>query len=226
MNATTSLEKITVSPPKTPLASVIWLHGLGADGHDFSDLVPQLHLPDDCPIRFIFPHAPIRPVTINANMRMRAWYDIYSLSDIEKEDEQCIQQMQRSIENLIEQEIQNGISHDRIILAGFSQGGAMALYVGLRYSKSLAGILALSAYLPLPHRLEKEKADANKNIPIFMAHGKSDPVLPLILGHRTYVFLKQQHYPVLWHEYPMAHQVCLEEINDIRQWLIQRLSQA
>ncbi len=225
MNKPSSLEKITVSPKKTATGSVIWLHGLGADGYDFSGIVPLLNLPKDLHIRFIFPHAPIRPITINANLRTRAWYDIYSLSDLNHEDEPGIKQTQESIHELIQHEMTNGIDSNRILLAGFSQGGAMALYAGLRYEKPLNGILALSAYLPLPQQFQKEVSPANQNIPIFMAHGKHDPVLPMTLGYQTYQLLKKSGHPIDWHEYDMDHQVCPEEIEDIGRWLTKRLSQ-
>lgn len=219
-----SLEKITFPAKTQAVGSVIWLHGLGADGHDFADIVPQLHLPDDLSLRFIFPHAPIRPVTINANMRMRAWYDIYSLNDLTQEDAAGIVQTEQSIHELIQQEIDQGISSDRIILAGFSQGGAMALFTGLRYPKPLAGLLALSTYLPLAEQFAQSLNPANQKTAIFMAHGKQDPVLPFALGQQTYELLKKLHYPIEFHTYPMAHQVCAEEINAIGQWLIKQFS--
>jgi phospholipase/carboxylesterase len=216
-----TLEKITKDSKTAAIGSVIWLHGLGADGHDFADIVPQLHLPENLPIRFIFPHAPIRPITINANMRMRAWYDIYSLEDLTQEDEAGILQTEKSINELIRAEIDNGIPSNRIILAGFSQGGAMALFAGLRYPQPLAGILALSTYLPLANQ---PLQTANRNIPIFMAHGRFDPVLPMSLGQQTYMLLKKLNYPIEWHEYPMEHQVCAEEIAAISQWLRQQFT--
>lgn len=212
-----SLEKITKDSKTKATGSVIWLHGLGADGHDFVDIVPQLRLPEDLSIRFIFPHAPIRPVTVNAKMRMRAWYDIYSLNDLANEDEAGILQTEKSIDELIRAEIDNGIASDRIILAGFSQGGAMALFSGLRYPKPLGGILALSTYLPLANHSPLNPA--NQQIPIFMAHGRFDPVLPLSLGQQSYALLKKLNYPIEWHEYPMEHQVCYEEIIAAGQWL-------
>ena len=215
-----TLESVTLKPSQSATGSVIWLHGLGADGHDFTDIVPRLNLPDDLHVRFIFPHAPIRPVTINANMRMRAWYDIYSLTNPEKEDETGIAETQTSINELIEQEIATGIESNRIVLAGFSQGGAMALYTGLRYPNPLAGILGLSTYLPLAKTITQEASDANRHTPILMAHGRLDPVLPMTLGEQTYQLLKQQGHPIEWHDYPMEHQVCLEEVEMIGKWLI------
>ena len=219
-----SLEKITIPPIKTAVGSVIWLHGLGADGHDFADTVSQLNLPQDLHLRFIFPHAPLRPITINAQIRIRAWYDIYSLEDLSSEDEIGIPHTQQSINELIEQEIAQGIPSGNIILAGFSQGGAMALYAGLRYSKPLGGILALSTYLPLADKLPEEASKANQHVPIFMAHGDADLVLPFILGHQTAQRLKQLNYSIEWHDYPMGHQVCFEEIKTIGKWLTNRFS--
>jgi len=219
MNNSNSLESVTVKPIHPAIGSVIWLHGLGADGHDFTDIVPQLNLPDDLPIRFTFPHAPVRPVVINANMRMHAWFDVYSLENLEKEDEVGILETQCAVIDLIEQEVSAGIPSDRIVLAGFSQGGAIALHSGLRYEKSLAGIIGLSTYLPLEKKLSHEASNANKQTPILIAHGRFDPVLPIILGQKTYELLKQLDYPIEWHEYPMEHQVCFEEIKMIGKWL-------
>lgn len=224
MTTHSSLEKITLSTHAHAIGSVIWLHGLGADGHDFVDIVPQLNLPDNLPIRFIFPHAPLQPVTINANMRMRAWYDIYSLNDLTQEDETGIIKTEKSIHELIDQEVAHGIPNQRIILAGFSQGGAMALFTGLRYLQSLGGILALSSYLPLSHDTLPNASEANRKTPIFMAHGRFDPVLPIALGVDTYHLLQRLNYPIEWHEYPMQHQVCAEEIAAISEWLTQQFS--
>ncbi len=221
MNKWPLLESVTVQPATNPSASVIWLHGLGADGHDFSDIVPALDLPNDCPIRFIFPHAPIRPVAINFNMEMRAWYDIYSLTTDEKEDLAGIQASEQSIHQLIETEIEKGIEPKRIILAGFSQGGAMALFTGLRYPQTLGGIMSLSSYLPFRNQINTTRNTVNQHTPIFIAHGKFDSVLPIQLGHNTYELLKTLDYPVEWHEYNMEHQVCPEEIDAISAWLIQ-----
>ena len=214
-----SLESIAILPTKSALGSVIWLHGLGADGHNFADIVPKLALPKDLYLRFIFPHAPKRPITLNSGMCMRAWYDIYGLADLTREDEEGIAQAQQSINQLIEEEISKGVLSNRIVLAGFSQGGAMALYTGLRYSKSLAGIIALSTYLPLADQLAAEASVVNKQIPIFIAHGNSDPILPLTLGKRTFQLLNQPGCPVEWQDYAMGHQVCYEEIKAIGKWL-------
>ena len=216
-------EKITISPIKKAIGSVIWLHGLGADGHDFVDIIQQLNLPKDLYLRFIFPHAPLRPITINNQIRMRAWYDIYSLEYLNHEDKIGITQAQQSINKLIEQEmIKEDIPSKKIILAGFSQGGAIALYVGLRYPTLLGGILALSTYLPLSGKLLKEANKANQDVPIFMAHGNADLVLPFTLGYKTFELLKQLSYSIEWHHYPMGHQISIEEIKAIKRWLINR----
>ena len=202
--------------------AVIWLHGLGADGHDFEPVVPELGLAD-LPVRFVFPHAPVRPVTVNAGMPMRAWYDIHSPRIEQTEDEAGIRESQAQLEQLIEREIERGIDSQHIILAGFSQGGAIALQTGLRYPKPLAGILALSTYLPLVASLEIERSEANRTIPIFMAHGRADPIVPLHLAEDSRYFLQQAGYTVEWKVYAMQHQVCLDEISDIGSWLRQHL---
>ena len=219
-----SLEKITILPIKTAVGSIIWLHGLGADGHDFADIIQQLNLPKDLHLRFIFPHAPLRPITINAQIRMRAWYDIYSLECLNYEDEIGIIHTQQSINKLIEQEIAEGVCPKNIILAGFSQGGAIALYTGLRYSKLLGGILALSTYLPLADKFSEEANKANQDVPIFMAHGNADLVLPFIFGYQTFQRLKQLNYLIEWHDYPIGHQISLEETKTIGKWLTNRFS--
>lgn len=214
---TLEFEEITSKLPATH--SVIWLHGLGADGHDFTGIVPELRLPTSAAVRFIFPHAPHRPVTINSGMTMRAWYDLYALDNRMLEDELGIRQAFGYISELIEHENARGIDYKNIILAGFSQGGALALFSGLRYPKQLAGIIALSTYLPLPTTLAKEGQPANKNIPIFMAHGIMDPVVPLVFARASRTILTSLDYKIEWHDYPMAHSVCADEIHDISQWL-------
>ena len=218
------LESITIPSVQAAIGSVIWLHGLGSDGHDFSDIIPHLTLPQDLHLRFIFPHAPIRSVTLNSNIRMHAWYDIYSLSDLTREDEEGIMQTQQSINQLIEKEVSKGIPSHRVILAGFSQGGAVALYTGLRYLKPLMGIVALSTYLPLANQLASETSIVNKKMPIFMAHGDFDPILPLTSGKKILQFLSQLGYSVEWHNYAMGHQVCHKEIKAIGKWLTKRFS--
>jgi len=203
--------------PDTPAdASIIWLHGLGADGHDFVSVAESLDLPA---VRFIFPHAPQRPVTINGGYAMRAWYDIYAADIAARQDAEGIAASRQMIEKLIAREKGRGISAQRILLAGFSQGGAIALYTGLRHAEKLAGILALSTYLPLHERLQREKTPANRQTPIFMAHGLFDDVIPLQIGRASADLLEQQDYRVNFFEYPMPHSVCGEEIADMRDFI-------
>lgn len=209
---------VEVEPAETPMASVIWLHGLGADGHDFAGIVPQLNLPATAAIRFVFPHAPVKPITINNGYAMRAWYDIAGFDLGSREDSAGVIASQQLIQALIEHEHKRGIAYSRIFLAGFSQGGAMALYCGLRFPERLAGILALSAYLPLATTLATEASAINKDIPIFMAHGTSDTVVPLKLAQISYGLLLQLGYSIDFRCYPMDHSVCMEEVNDIGQW--------
>jgi len=211
-------EFIELATGPSPSASVIWLHGLGADGHDFEPIVPELRLPSSLQIRFIFPHAPLRPVTLNQGMRMRAWYDIIRL-DGGAEDDAGIRASQRLVEDLIEAENQKGISSERIVLAGFSQGGAIVLQTAVRYSSALAGVLALSTYLPLAGTLKAERGQANRDVPIFMAHGEYDDVIPLARAQQSAKLLTDAGYPVEWHTYPMPHSVCAEEIAHIAAFL-------
>ena len=219
MEKTNLLPSIIVNPKKDPIASVIWLHGLGADGHDFENIVPELSLPETLPVRFIFPHAPLRPITLNGGYVMRAWYDIHSLALDQDQDEIGIRTSKQAICALIEQEQQQGILSNRIILAGFSQGGVMALYTGLRYSKPLGGVLALSSYLALDNTLDAEAHAASKDIPIMMAHGTMDPLIPLSLAESSKHLLEKKGYKIEWHTYPMEHTVCSNEILDISEWL-------
>ena len=209
---------------RVPLGSVIWLHGLGADGHDFEPVVAELGLPDELSLRFVFPHAPVRPVTINGGMSMRAWYDIVSLDGEGPVDEAGIRASADLLNALIDREQQRGINSERIVVAGFSQGGAIALHAALRYPQRLAGLMALSTYLPLPQTLQAEVIDnpdaGNIDIPIFMAHGSFDPVLPIGWGRSSADLLIDSGCRVAWHDYPMAHAVCPEEIADIRSWLV------
>lgn len=214
------LEAIVIEPKTTVDSCVIWLHGLGADGHDFEDIVPILDLPETHGIRFIFPHAPIRPVTINMHMKMRAWYDIYTLDNLDLEDANGIQQSCEQIENLIQQQ---NVNQERIVLAGFSQGGAIALYMGLTSVKPYAGIIALSTYLPFLHIPEKRPNLKHQSLPILQCHGNYDDVIPSRLGKETNEYLKKQSDAIEWKEYSMGHQVCSEEINAIGDWLKQRL---
>jgi len=222
LNLTDSAIEIETSAD--PTAAVIWLHGLGADGNDFAPIVPELTLPDDFGIRFIFPNAPLQSVTCNGGYVMRSWYDIYSLNDFEKEDKVGLIQSQQSIEALIQQEIQRGINPGRIILMGFSQGGAVALYTGLRFSQRLAGIGALSTYLPLRDELASEQHSSNTDIPIFMAHGSHDQVVRYEIGESSCKHLQQLGYDVHWNSYPMEHSVCPEEITDISTWIAKCLA--
>lgn len=202
-------------------ASVIWLHGLGADGHDFEPIVAELKLPEHLSIRFVFPHAPRRPVTINGGVSMRAWYDIVSLDRGGAADEQGILQSVTTLDALIDREQSRGVERRRIVAAGFSQGGAIALTGALGRQDRLGGLMALSTYLPLPQRLRNAQPKPMLgSLPIFMAHGQFDPMLPITLGRESADFLQQLGLTVEWHEYPMAHAVCAEEIADIRQWLL------
>ncbi len=219
-----NLECVTIEPKQPATASIIWLHGLGADGHDFVDIVPQLNL--DLPLRFIFPHAPVRPITLNNNMEMRAWFDVHNLGETTiaskgesiTKDEAGVKQSQQFVEELIDHEINQGIPSNKIILAGFSQGGSIALYTGLHFAKPLAGILALSTCLPSASELASYDS-TNAKTPIMIAHGVHDPVIPLALAEHTYQLLKDLKFPVSFHEYPMEHAVCPQEINDISQWI-------
>jgi phospholipase/carboxylesterase len=216
-------DAIVMTPATAPTASVIWLHGLGADGTDVVPLVPQLRLPDNVAPRFIFPNAPVRPVTVNNGIAMRAWYDIYSLGGRDREDDAGIRRSAALVHGLVDRERQAGISPDRIVLAGFSQGGAIALQAGVRYPQGLAGILALSTYLPLAATLAAEATAANRAIPILMCHGSFDPIVPLELARRSCAALTAAGFAPRWLEYPMQHQVCAEEVAAISQWLAQVL---
>jgi phospholipase/carboxylesterase len=203
----------------TPNASVIWMHGLGADAHDFENLASQLQLNPSLSIRFIFPHAPIRPVSLNGGMKMRAWYDIFGLNAESREDEKGLWETHKQIAELIEQEHLRGIARNRIFLGGFSQGGAQALFTGLRYISVLGGIIGLSTYLPLAKKLVLEKDPSKAHFPIFLAHGTNDPVVPFEWGKMVEQILTDLDYSVEWHEYPIAHQLCAQEIVDMRIWL-------
>ena len=213
------LESLELETGARPTAAVIWLHGLGADGHDFESIVPELDLPDTPAVRFVFPHAPMQPVTINGGAVMRAWYDVYSLEGVRREDEAGVRRSQATVEALIAREIDRGIPAARIVLAGFSQGGAIALHTGLRHSQPLAGILALSTYLPLASSLADEASPANRAVRIFMAHGRFDALIPIERAMLSRDALRKAGYDMEWHEYPMEHAVCYEEIADIGAWL-------
>lgn len=213
------LECVEAGAGSDAKASVIWLHGLGADGHDFEPIVPELRLPASLPVRFVFPHAPVRPVTLNGGMAMRAWYDIIALGGNAQQDEQGIRQSEAQVHALIRRENERGIATGQIVLAGFSQGGAVALHTGVRYPERLAGIMGLSTYLPLAESVAAERSNANTQTPVFMAHGTGDPVLPMQLGQWSREHLESLGYAVEWHDYPMQHAVCLEEIQAIGAWL-------
>jgi len=203
---------------------VIWLHGLGADGHDFEPIVDELTFANKSDTRFIFPHAPVRAVTINSGIEMRAWYDIVAMQINEQQDEAGMRKSAQQIEALIENEIAQGYESENILLAGFSQGGAIALHVGLRYSKPLAGIMALSTYLPLYESVDKERHAANQNIPIFYAHGSHDPVIPIGMAEASKDYLLELGYKVQWQTYRMEHSVVPDEIDAIAKFLSQTLS--
>lgn len=212
-DSVSDLKCVEIETRSNPDASVIWLHGLGASGHDFEPVVPHLNLPDDAAVRFVFPHAPMLPVTINGGMRMPAWYDIKAM-DVERAiDTEQLMQSARAIERLIEREQERGVSTERMIIAGFSQGGAVAYQVGLCYPKPLAGILGLSTYFASAKTIEP--SGANRHIPIKIYHGIHDPMVPEVLGRHSVDTLKEMGYDPDYQTYPMDHSVCLEEIQDI-----------
>jgi phospholipase/carboxylesterase len=219
-------DQIEIETGPNPDAAIIWLHGLGADGHDFEPIVPELRLPPDLSARFVFPHAPVRPVTINGGMAMRAWYDILSFDRDARVDEAGIRESAERLVAMIEAERGRGIDPSRIVIAGFSQGGAVALHAGLRHAEPLAGLMALSTYLPLEQTLAAEESEAGRLLPILMVHGEQDPVLPIALAEHSRDVLVRAGHAVEWHTFPMAHSVCLEEIQLIRRWLLERLRQS
>ena len=215
---------VTLQPASPATSSIIWMHGLGADGNDFVPMVPELRLPISLNVRFVFPHATMRPVTWNNGYVMRAWYDIKALGLKAEEDASGIHQSEQSIRRLIQHELDQGIAANKIVIAGFSQGGAMALQVALRYPQRLAGVMPLSTYLPLRDTLADEANVANKDIPILMCHGRQDPVVPYQLGDDSRKLLEAQGYLVDFRSYNMPHSVCAEEVADVSQWLQQILS--
>jgi phospholipase/carboxylesterase len=217
------LQTVEVETGPEPRAAVIWLHGLGADGHDFEPLVPELQWPGAPAIRFVFPHAPVRPVTINGGMAMRAWYDIVSLTAGRDHDRDGITRSIREATALVHRERERGIAADRIVLAGFSQGGAIAVHAALGYPERLAGLVVLSTYLVLEQRLAAEAAPANHGLAVFAAHGSYDPMVPLPLGEALARQLRQDGYAVDWRSYPMAHAVCPQEVQDLATWFRERL---
>ena len=219
--STAPLETLEIETAPGPQASIIWLHGLGADGNDFAPLADEIALP--CAVRYIFPHAPMMPVSINGGYVMRAWYDI-SDAAIRLEDEDGVRASQRSVEALLAREKSRGVAAHRIVLAGFSQGGAIALQTGLRHVERLAGVMALSTYVPLADRLAAEANPANRATPIFMAHGTDDPMIAFVRAQASRDLLLQQGYALEWHEYRMQHAVCPQEIAAIARWLAQVLA--
>jgi phospholipase/carboxylesterase len=214
---------VVVETGPRPDACVIWLHGLGADGHDFEPLVPELRLPPECPMRFVFPHAPVRPVTLNGGMAMRAWYDFLSLDLGRAENTGQLGESVAALETLIEAELARGIDSERILIAGFSQGGVIALHTALRHPQRLAGVVALSTYLPDAEGLGEALSEANRDLPVFMAHGEQDPIIPIAAGRAAAERLRAWGYATEMHEYPMPHSVCVEEIEALRVWLLARL---
>jgi phospholipase/carboxylesterase len=217
--AETMLETVEVSTGPSPTAAVVWLHGLGADGHDFEPLVPELSWPGAPDIRYVFPHAPMRPVTLNGGMPMRAWYDIMSLTTGRDQDQRGIADSVNQAAALVRREIGRGIAANRIVVAGFSQGGAIALQLALRYPERLAGLVALSTYLLLDQRFEQEAHAANRGLPVFIAHGSYDPMVPCQLGEAAADRLRGMGYEVEWRRYTMPHSVCPEEVVDLAAWL-------
>ena len=216
---TTLIQHLELNTGANPKGTIIWMHGLGADCWDFVSVVKELGLPADLPLRFIFPQAPSRAITINNGQVMPGWYDISMAEMQRKPDEAGVRQSQAAIEQLIAREIERGMPSDKIILAGFSQGGAIALQTGLRYREALGGIMALSTYLTLEDSLAVEATIANANIPILMAHGTQDPLIPLSLAMSSRAKMEARGYKVEWREYPMPHSVCMEEIEDIGVWI-------
>jgi len=222
-NPTALLDCVQIETAPDPTHAVIWLHGLGADGNDFAPIVPELDLTDCPPVRFVFPHAPVQPVTINGGMAMRSWYDIVSTDLVRREDADGIRLSEQHLRALIARENARGIACERIVLAGFSQGCAMTLHTGLRLPQRLAGLIGLSGYLPLIDHAEAERDHANDDTPIFLAHGDHDPVVDLSRAQASRDRLQEMGYPITWHTYPMAHSVCPQEIADIAAFLRQTL---
>lgn len=218
------LPSVTKETGADPRASIVWLHGLGADGNDFAAIVPELVASDWPALRFVFPHAPVRPVTINNGLPMRAWYDIRALSLDERADEVGVRESIAQVDALIAAEGERGIPPERVFVAGFSQGGAMALQAGLRHGNRLAGIVGLSCYLPMAAILEHERHAAGAEVPVLLMHGSHDPVVPMFLGEHARRTLEGWGYAVEWHAYPMQHQVCMEQVADLRRWFAARLA--
>lgn len=219
-----SADAVVLTPAGPAAAAVIWLHGLGADGFDFVPIVDELRLPATLPVRFVFPHAAPRPVTINNGYVMRAWYDIKGFGPERAEDDAGIRESEGIVQRYIEQEIAQGIPASKIVIAGFSQGGAIALQTALRHQQRLAGVMALSTYLPLAASLAAEASAANRDVPILMCHGVHDPVVPVQMGEASRNALQALDYRIEWRTYPMEHSVCMEEVLDLSTWLQARLA--
>ena len=220
----TLLETVEHETGPAPRWTILWLHGLGADGHDFAPIVPELLRPGWPELRFVFPHAPVRPVTINNGARMRAWYDIRNLQIDQRADEQGVRESIAQVEALVAREVERGVPPGRILLAGFSQGGAIALAAGVRREAALGGLVALSTYLPMASTTAAEATKAGLGTPVFMAHGQLDPVVPESLGQRSRVALEGLGMAIDWHVYAMPHSVCAEEIRDLGDWMQQRFA--
>lgn len=218
-----NVDEVLLEPAVAATAAVIWLHGLGADGFDFLPIAPELRL-SGAPVRFVFPHAPVRPVTLNGGFPMRAWYDIVGLDASSRADEAGIRESAQRVERYIVEQIAAGIPSQRVFVAGFSQGGAVALHCALRHAQPLGGLIALSTYLPMHERLAGERHAANQALPVFLAHGQYDPVVPFQWGRETRRILQSLDYAADWHEYPMQHEVCADEIDDLSAWLRDRLA--
>ncbi|QDG33346.1 carboxylesterase [Alteromonas mediterranea] len=210
---------VEINPSTAPDACVIWLHGLGDSGHGFAPIVPELKLPESMAVKFLFPHAPERPIMINGGMRMRAWYDIKSLDFESRADLEGVKESAAQVEALIEAQIESGIKAERIVLAGFSQGGVIALHLAPRFSQKLAGVMALSTYMCEPALLSSEALDVNRETPIMMAHGEQDEVVPVFMGNAAFKTLNECGFKATWQTYTMQHNVCMQELNDISAWL-------
>ena len=220
------LDMIEIEPESEACSSVIWLHGLGADGHDFEPLVRKWGLVDAMAVRFILPHAPVQPVTLNGGMRMRAWYDLYGLDSNSKEDTEGIEQARQTLLGLIAREQQRGIASEHILLAGFSQGGALALHTALRWNEPLAGVLVLSGYLPVPHCLATEKRLNPESLVLRMDHGEQDPVVPYGVAQASRELLQAEGFTVDFHSYAMEHNLCPDQIDSLQTWMRRRLQTA
>jgi phospholipase/carboxylesterase len=219
-------DTVEIEPRAPADAAVVWMHGLGADAHDFESLVPELDLEPEVPVRFVFPNAPVRPVTINGGHRMRAWFDVAGFDRRAPQDERGIRESHAAVQALVERERGRGIAAARILVAGFSQGGAMALFSALRFPERLGGVVALSTFLPLAETLPAEAHPANAQLPVFMAHGRFDPIVPMPLGEASRDALAALGFAVEWHSYPMPHSVAPEEVVDLRRFLLSVLRSA